>query len=81
MDLQRPLVFTLMKFKNLHNWLTDWGWILLERIHCYEKAELFFDTKLTCSCNLILLGGFVYEASQTLEMIVSGHFTDYIFIV
>lgn len=41
----------------------------------------FEDRVLMCAHNLILIGGFVYEASQTLEIVVSRLCDDYVFTV
>lgn len=43
-----------------------------------NNMEIVFKvTALMCSANLIPVGGFLHEASQTLEIRVSRLFTDY----
>lgn len=42
---------------------------------------VFEDRVLMCFHNLILIAGFVYEGSQTLEVVVSRLCDDYVFTV
>lgn len=74
-----PLVFTLMSLKNLHNYFTWLGMDFTEDNPLLRNnTEISFKvTTWTCSGNLIPVGGFLHEASQTLEISVSRLFTHY----